>query len=205
MFRDQLREGVQQVGVALRDPEEFAAAWNDGRSAYPLAVWAALLATAIVGTTTYGMTMGLLGGADDIFYKAVICTLAAGFAWAIPLPALYIINSLAGSKLRPSTTLLAALVTTSWGGLAMIASVPINWFFSTAVPDLPIVSPFWAAQLVRGVNLLIFAGVGTAMIDVFRRVMQRLEPTNAHQPLWYLALVGVIGAQLFYLFGLFEI
>ena len=83
MFRDQLRAGVQHVGAALRDPEEFAAAWNEGRNVYPLTVWTALLATAVVGTTTYGMTMGLLGGADAIFYKAVICTLAAGIAWAM--------------------------------------------------------------------------------------------------------------------------
>ncbi len=41
-----------------------------------------------------------------------------------PLPALYILNSLNGSKLPASSTLLAALVTTSWGGLAMVASIP---------------------------------------------------------------------------------
>ena len=47
--------------------------------------------------------------------------------------------------------------------------------------------------------------VGLSMVDVFRRVMERLEPGRGAKPLWYLALVGVIGAQLFYLFGLFEI
>ena len=62
MFRDDLRVGVHHVGLALRDPEAFAVAWNEGRSAYQWPVWVALLATAIVGTTTYGMTMGLLGG-----------------------------------------------------------------------------------------------------------------------------------------------
>ena len=97
-------------------------------------MWAALLATAIVGTTTYGMTMGLLGGGQAIFYKGFICTFAAGLAWAIPLPALYILNSLSGSRLSASSTLLAALVTVSWGGLAMIASIPINWFFTATVP-----------------------------------------------------------------------
>ena len=61
MFRDHLRTGVQHVGLALRDPEAFAVAWNDGQGAYQWPVWAALLATAIVGTTTYGMTMGLIG------------------------------------------------------------------------------------------------------------------------------------------------
>ena len=83
MFRDDLRVGVHHVGLALRDPEAFAVAWNEGRSAYQWPVWVSLLATAIVGTTTYGMTMGLLGGAGDIAFKGFICTLAAGLAWAI--------------------------------------------------------------------------------------------------------------------------
>jgi hypothetical protein len=195
MIRDQLRAGVQHVGVALRDPEEFAAAWNEGQNEYPLAAWAALLATAVVGTTTYGMTMGLLGGADAIFYKAIICTLAAGIAWAIPLPALYILNSLSGSRLPASSTLLAALVTVSWGGLAMVASIPVNWFFTATVPH---------PTFVLVVNLIVFTGVGVSMVDVFRRVMQRLEPEREFAPVWWLMLVGVIGAELFYCFGLFQ-
>jgi hypothetical protein len=195
MFRQHLRAGVHHVGLALRDPEEFAVAWNDGRIIYTWPVWAALLATAILGTTTYGMTMGLLGGAGDIAYKGFICTLSAGLAWAIPLPALYILNSLSGSRLPASSTLLAALVTVSWGGLAMIASIPINWFFTATVPH---------PGVVLLVNLIVFAGVGVSMIDVFRRVMVRLEPERLVAPVWWLMLVGTIGAELFYFFGLFQ-
>jgi hypothetical protein len=195
MFRENLRTGVQHVGLALRDPEEFAVLWNDGRTAYKLPVWVALLVTAIIGTTTYGMTMGLLGGASDIIYKGFICTLAAGLAWAISLPALYILNSLAGSRLPASSTLLAALVTVSWGGLAMIASIPINWFFTATVPH---------AGFVLFVNLVVFTGVGVSMTDVFRRVMQRLEPDRPIAPVWWLMLVGAIGIELFYFFGLFQ-
>ena len=33
---------------------------------------------------------------------------AACIAWSLPLPALYILNSLAGSRLRPSTTFLSS-------------------------------------------------------------------------------------------------
>jgi hypothetical protein len=195
MLRDYLRAGLTHVGLALRDPEEFAVAWNDGRAAYHWPVWAALLATAIAGTTTYGMTMGLLGGAGDIAFKGFICTLCAGLAWAIPLPALYILNSLSGSRLPASSTLLAALVTVSWGGLAMIASIPINWFFTVTVPH---------PGFVLAVNLVVFAGVGVAMVDVFCRVMQRLEPQRQVAPVWWLALVGAIGTELFYFFGLFQ-
>jgi hypothetical protein len=195
MFRDDVRLGVRQVGVALRDPEAFAVAWNEGRNNYQWPVWIALLATAIVGTTTYGMTMGLLGGAGDIFFKGFICTLAAGLAWAIPLPALYILNSLSGSRLPASSTLLAALVTVSWGGLAMLASIPINWFFTATVPH---------PTFVLIVNLIVFTGVGVSMVDVFRRVMLRLEPKRNFAPVWWLMIVGVIGAELFFFFGLFQ-
>ena len=195
MFRNHLRTGLSHVGLALRDPEEFAVAWNDGRAGYQWPVWAGLLATAIAGTTTYGMTMGLLGGAGDIAYKGFICTLSAGLAWAIPLPALYILNSLSGSRLPASSTLLAALVTVSWGGLAMIASIPINWFFTATIPH---------GGVVLLVNLIVFTGVGVAMIDVFRRVMDRLEPRREGAPVWWLVLVGAIGAELFYFFGLFQ-
>jgi hypothetical protein len=205
MRPESLRRWSAYVGEALREPEQFAARRHRGEVDYPAGVWLALGLTAALGTSIYGMTMGLRHGPAVVGEKAALFTLAAGLAWAVPLPALYILNSLAGAKLRPGTTLLAALVTTSWGGLAMIASVPINWFFSTALPEVPTIGPWWAAQLVRGVNLLIFAGVGVSMVDVFRRVMERLEPGHGGRPLWYLALVGVIGAQLFYLFGLFEI
>ena len=111
------------------------------------------------------------------------------------MPALYILNSLSGSQLRPTTTLLAALVTTSWGGLAMIASVPINWFFSVAVP-VP-----WFLLIV---NVVVFTGVGLAMVDVFARVIESLEPARGRAPAWWLVLVGAIGGELYYAFDLFH-
>jgi hypothetical protein len=149
----------------------------------------------VVGTTTYGMTMEILGGIERILTAGISCTLAAGLAWCIPLPALYILNSISGSRLSISSTVLAALVTTSWGGLAMIASIPINWFFIVAVPYPPF-------MLI--VNLIVFTGVGISMIDVFGRVMQKLEPTRGRLPAFWLILVAAIGAELFFLFGLFN-
>ena len=196
MLRSQVREGVWSVGQALRDPEEFADRWNLGEAHYPTWVWLSLTGTAILGTTTYGMTMGLLSSTPGAVLMAGLkCTLAAGLSWGVSLPALYILNSLAGSKLRASSTLLAALVTTSWGGLAMIASIPMNWFFTAAVPHP------WFVFLV---NIVVFTGVGISMTDVFRRVMLRLEPDRQQAPLWWLVLVGAIGCELFYFFGLFH-
>jgi len=202
MLRNQLRRDLAHVGMALREPESFVVAWDRNEVHYAWHIWTALAVTAIIGTTTYGMTMGIIGGASDVLAKAVACTAAAGLAWSIPLPALYILNSFTGSRLRASTTFLVALVTTSWGGLALIASVPINWFFSVAVPE--VFSAASAEWLVLIVNLAVFAGVGVAMIDVFGRVMEAVEPHRGRGPVWWLVIVAAIGGELFYAFGLFE-
>ena len=190
-----VRAGFAHVILALQEPEDFAHQWQTGERRYPAWVWLALMLTAIAGTTTYGMTMGILGGAERVLTAGLSCTLAAGLAWGISLPALYIINSIFGSRLSVSSTVLAALVTTSWGGLAMIASIPINWFFTVAVPYEP---------FILVVNLLVFTGVGISMIDVFGRVMQRLEPSRGKLPTVWLLLVAAIGCELFYFFGLFN-
>jgi hypothetical protein len=195
MFRKQLRESIVHVGAALHEPELFALRWHREGEVYRWWVFAALTMTAMLGTTCYGMTMGLLGGAGQMLLRGLVCTLAAGIAWGLPLPALYILGSITGSRLRASTTFLAALVTTSWGGLAMIASIPINLFFTAAVPQ---------PAFILLVNLVVFAGVGVCMVDVFGRVMARLEPARGAAPIVWLALVGAIGAELFYAFGLFR-
>jgi hypothetical protein len=195
MSTSRWREAIAQVGQALREPEEFAARWQRGETTYAWWVWLGLLLTAMLGTTTYGMSMGILGGPGRILWAGLSCTLAAGLAWGIPLPALYVLNSITGSRLSPGSTLLAALVTTSWGGLAMIASIPINWFFTTAIPYAP---------FILAVNLVVFDGVGISMSDIFGRVIERLEPSRGRSPVCWLLLVGALGAELFYFFGLFE-
>jgi hypothetical protein len=179
----------------LREPDAFTLRWHEDGTPYEWWVFAALALTAIAGTTTYGLTMGILESPGRMFWCAFAFTAAAGIGWSLPLPALYIMNSLSGSQLRATTTFLAALVTTSWGGLAMIASVPINWFFSVAVP-VP-----WFVLLV---NLVVFSGVGLAMVDVFARVMERLEPARGRAPACWLVLVAAIGGELYYAFDLFH-
>lgn len=195
MFRDRLRDSLRSVGQALREPEAFALRWHQEGTPYHWLVFAALSLTAITGTTTYGITMGILGGAERMLLCGLYCTAAAGIGWTLPLPALYILNSLTGSRLRASTTLLAAQVTTSWGGLAMIAAIPINWFFTVAIPHPPFVFL---------INIAVFTIVGIAMIDVFCRVIETLEPARGRAPAIWLALVGAIGGELFYAFGLFN-
>jgi hypothetical protein len=195
MLQREMRTGIGHIGQALRDPEAFAVRWQREGNPYGWWVFAALALTSIVGTTAYGMVMGMLGGPTTMALDGLRCTAAAGIGWSLPLPALYILNSLSGSRLRPSTTFLAALVTTSWGGLAMIAAIPISWFFSVALP-YPIV--------LLVIHLAVFGTVGIAMIDVFGRVMERLEPGRGRMPAYWLLLVAAIGGELFYAFGLFR-
>jgi hypothetical protein len=194
MFRTRLRASIGHIGQALREPEAFALRWHQEGAPYEWWVFLALALTAIAGTTTYGLTMGLLNGTSAMLTSSLACTAASGIAWSLSLPALYILNSLTGSRLRVSTTFLAALVATSWGGLAMIASIPINWFFTVAIP-VP-----WFVLLV---NLAVFTGLGVCMVDVFARIMETLEPSRGRAPVWWLLLVGAIGGELFYAFHLF--
>jgi|GEM_PF-4541020 len=110
MNRELWRRSLMQVGVALQDPEGFAAAWQMGQARYALATWVALGATAVAGTVGFGMTIGMGHGLAAVVAKAFWLTAAAGAAWAIPLPALYIFNSPGGSgpswrrSTRPNTS-----------------------------------------------------------------------------------------------------
>src|SRR5262245_60894576 len=105
MFRERLRHSLRQVGEALHEPEAFVLRWHRDGACYGAAVFAALMLTAIAGTTAYGMIMGLIDGPGQMFLGGLRCTTAAGLAWGLSLPALYILNSFAGSRLRASTTL----------------------------------------------------------------------------------------------------
>ena len=51
-----------------REPEAFTRPWHGGEVPYSWWVFVALALTAILGTSTYGLTMGLLGGPGDIFW-----------------------------------------------------------------------------------------------------------------------------------------
>ena len=88
----------------------------------------------------------------------------------------------------------------------MIASIPIAWFFTAALPEeVRLFSlHFSRAAAVLVVHLVVFTGVGTSMCDVFRRVMQALEPRRGYRPIWWLMLVDASGAELFYQFDLFQ-
>src|SRR5581483_3632928 len=97
MFRERFKQSLRYVAQALHDPEAFALDWQRRQAPYPWWVFAALILTAAAGTTAYGPTLGLLGGAGRMLQDGLLLSLAAGIAWGLPLPALYILNSLTGS------------------------------------------------------------------------------------------------------------
>ena len=197
-FLEELRNGVREVGSALREPEELALRWHEqgreGIEPVTPVVFLLLTLTAILCTGAYGVTMGLGQSGVTMIQKGVNAPAAAGLAWLVSLPTLYIINSLSGSKLDLPTTALAALITVSFGALAMLASIPVNWFFTVAIAK-PGFTLF--------INVIIFSGVGLSMSNVFVRVMKALEPHRVLPALW-LGLLAAVGTELFYLLGLFK-
>ncbi|MCB9759842.1 MAG: hypothetical protein H6739_08415 [Alphaproteobacteria bacterium] len=179
------------VMQALKEPEAFAVERAEGVTWPTLG---ALVATASVGVGAYGAAMHAWEGAGAMLSAAVVATVAAGIAWSASIPSLYILGGLSGSSLRLPAILLASLITVSFGGLAMLASIPVLWFFELCVPH----------EVMRwAVNLVVFAGVGASMADVFLRVMTRLEGFSLRHPAW-LALLSVVGAEMFYVLGLFD-
>lgn len=199
-MRESLYLGFVEVGRALRRPEALAQRWRDRsllpEDAPPPAIFVTLTITAIFGLAAYGLTMGMHRGADGMLLAAVKAPLAAGTAWAVALPSLYIVKSTLGSKLDASTTALAALITCSFGALAMLAGAPVSWFFTIAMP-------YTAIRFL--VNFIIFAGVGIAMIDVFMRVMAELAPKESrYTAFFWLGLVSALGTELMILLDLFD-
>jgi hypothetical protein len=194
-----LNSGIREIGAALRRPEEFVLRFRDSddKARKSLSLFPILFANAVLGLAAYGLTMGLHRGAEGMLSTAIRAPIAAGAGWTIALPALYIINTVLGSRLDARTTTLAALTTVSFGALAMLASVPINWFFAITLPHE-------ATRLI--VNLVVFTGVSVSMVDVFLRIMKALEPLRSRLfALVWLGLVAVIGGELMILLKVFSV
>jgi hypothetical protein len=177
---------------ALRTPEAFAL---ESAETAPPTVHAALALTASLGVGLYGLAMHLPQGLAAAAEGGVAAILAAGVAWSATLPSLYVIGSLNGSALSLRAVALATLLAVSFGGFAMIASIPVLWFFELCLP-------YVGVRLF--INLIIFAGVGLSMLEVFRRVMTALEGPRAFHFLW-MGLLSLLGAEMFALFGLFNL
>ncbi len=200
MSWDAMGVAVREAGRGVRRPEELAQRWQKRRDradeAPPWELFPVLLGIAVAGTAVYGMVMHMHRGVEGMAFGAATFPAAAGLAWGLAFPALYIIHTALGSRLDLSSTALAALLTVSFGAAAMLASVPISWFFALA---LPYTAVRWA------VHLVIFAGVSVCMADVFLRVLKAMEPTRVPAyGIFWLILLTCLGTQLFWLFGLFD-
>ncbi len=159
-------------------------------------VFPVLLASAVLGLFAYGVTMGFAIGPEAMLISGFKAPFAAGAAWAITVPSFYILRSAAGSKLDASTTALAALITCSFGALAMLAAVPVSWFFALVLP--------WPSLMVV-VHLSVFGAVGIAMTDVFLRTMRAIDKDMSSALSWFwLTLISLIGSELMLLLGLFS-
>ncbi len=181
---------------ALRDPESLLRAWRDhGTRVYPASLFTFLLGVTAAATAAYGLTMGLPLGWHVALERAITFTLAAGGAWIVALPTLYIAGNILGHKLEASTTVLAATLTVHYGSLAMLASIPIHLLFAAV---------FANATVTFLINLVIFTGVGLCAADVLLRSIDVVDPTARPFAVRWLVLLGVIGAELFSLAGIFR-
>ena len=197
---------LSAVREALTRPERFTATMAAAPAGTPsrhlrlvhasdLPALLALGATASLGVGAYGAALHAHAGVGPALAGAGAAVAAAGAAWCATLPTLTIIGALQGSRLPARTVIIAALVTVSFGGLAMLASVPVLWFVELCLPHN------WARL---AVSLVSFAGVGLCMADVFGRVMAELEGHRARHLAWLL-LLSLVGAELFWALGLFDL
>ena len=200
-----MQSPIPAIHHALVEPEAFATSWAAtapgpeettllGLGMADLPVMAGLVATASLGVGAYAAALHAHAGPVDLLSHGLSAILAAGVAWTASLPTLTVLGALTGSKLPVRSVLYAALVAVSFGGLAMLASLPVLWFFELALPG--------ATRLV--VALITCAGVGVSMKDVFSRVMAALEGPRLLHHAWLL-LLSVIGAEMFVVVGLFDL
>ncbi|MFO0930398.1 MAG: hypothetical protein U0736_25785 [Gemmataceae bacterium] len=186
---------------AFRDPERFIERWHRGGTPYSAGVFLALAGVAVVGTFAYGAVIALCRSteAEAILQIAGLTTLASAIAWVVPLPAIYILNSMTGLRLRASTTFLASLVSAAWGGLALLAFLPVALVYLLAFPG--------NRQLALMAHLIVFALTGFSMAVIFGRQVERLEPRRGNGRVWWLWLFVALQVQLLYSFGVitFEI
>ena len=181
---------------ALRDPEGLLRAWRDhGTRAYPTSMFTFLLGVTAAATAAYGLTMGLPLGWHAALVRAVTFTAAAGAAWLVALPTLYIAGNVLGHRLEASTTVLAATLTVHYASLAMLASIPIHLLFAAV---------FASPSVTFLINLVIFTGVGLCAADVLLRAIDVVDPTARRFAARWLVLLGVLGAELFSLAGIFR-
>jgi hypothetical protein len=175
------------LGAILRQPQ----AWVSTPASPPQQTFGLLLIAAL-SVATWGAALHLPFGPSAMIHGALAAAGACALAWLSSLPTLLILGSILGSRLPFSLVLRASVVTVTFAGLALLASVPVLWYFELAAP-----------QLLLPIAMMTLAGVGASMLEIFSRIMTNLEGTRLWNRLWLL-LLAAIGAELFFAFGLFS-
>lgn len=184
------------VGVffrAFREPEAFSLHWHNAGQPYQPVIFLLLAGVAVLGTAAYGTLLGIPGSPTRVLECSLLFASAAALSWAAPLPAVYILNSLSGSRLRFSTTFLAALLTAGWGGFGFLALLPVTALVLMSISNQ------WA---ILAVHLTVFAVVGVCMAVLYDRLQTGLEPQRGAGRSWWLWLFVLLQVELLYAFGL---
>lgn len=181
------------VFEAMREPEAFSVRWSEQPA--PLWLYGALAGSAALGVGTYGAMLHAWRGGLDTVSFGLGAAAAAGVGWTAAMPCLVVLGGLLGSRLAPRVVVMASLVAVSFGGLCMLASVPVLWFFE-------LVTGHWGGRVFA--MLASAGGVGLCMADVFTRCMRALEGFRLFHWLW-IALFGAVSLEMFVLFGLHRV
>jgi hypothetical protein len=185
------RQPGDNAWQAFRDPEAFVLRWHTGGQPYHGGVFVLLAGVAVLGTAAYGALIGAPAGSSRALDCALAFAGASALSWFAPLPAVYVLNSLSGARLRASTTFLAALVTAAWGGLGFFALLPIAALYLVAF------SNHWA---VLAAHLVALGFVAACMAAVYSRVQKGLEPKRGAGRGWWLWLFVGLQIELLYVF-----
>jgi hypothetical protein len=179
--------------TAYRDPEIYVLRWHQEGMPYSLFHFLALALNAVAGTLAYGALLGWGQPPQRLAECAALNTLASLVAWLAPQPALYILGSLSGLRLRMSTLFLASLTTAAWGGMALLSMWPIAAVFLLWYPQSQLLALF-----IHAVTLIF---VGSSMACIFGRVIEQIEPGQGGGRVWWLILFVLLKVQLLYSFG----
>jgi hypothetical protein len=196
MHAPALHDTWSELGEALVRPDRLLARWRDRHLQPelrpPTLIFPALAGLAAVGLFGFGLSLGQHAGALATIHVALATPLAAGLAWLISVPALHVLESSAGARVDPSSTLLLALVVSAFASVALLSAAPITWFFALAAPA-------------RWVRLAVLApialGTSIATVDAFRRARAPLEPRRHLPSLVWLGVLGLLGLELAAVFG----
>ncbi len=169
-----------QLSLARRawiHPEEFAAEWLDrpGSTAF-----SPLLLTAALGAGLYSAGVRLVDGPHATALFGAAGTLAPLLLWIGAVPALFILGSHLGSRMRLRQVMLVSLTALSFGGFALAASLPVEWLLDYALPASK-------SRLLLHGSVLLAAGLCT--FDVLHRVLKQLEDSRPARALWLGLLV----------------